>query len=563
MHMEVKATAQVQTDHAIAIKKELLERIRAKEAVVGVVGLGYVGLPFAVEKARVGFRVLGVEQNPRRAELVNRGESYIADMPTEVLKEVVDKGLLRAETGFDRVAEMDVIVIAVPTPLTRNLTPDLQYVERVTREIAQRLRPGQLISLESTTYPGTTEEVMLPMLEQSGLKVEEDFFLVHSPERVDPGNKRYTTKNTTKVVGGVGPRSLEAGVFFYSQTIEKVVPVSSAKAAELVKVFENTFRAVNIALVNELAMLCDRMGLNGIVLYGLRRFSISLEEVARAISAVGVMTLLVGGFLKFFADPEWFSASGAGEGGRLLLYDPIRGYRYNLYLPLLALSTLYWAHRWWTAGGGRYALGVVGGIGTVAFVVQSRSMLFGLLFGLILAGWRYPKWRRLVLMSLPPVVVLLGGVVVYFEPLELLSALALRSSTAERVLFELGSDPIRWLFGMGYVNPLWGYTLQDFYGVNFWTSDVGWLGIAFELGLIGVIAIALFYVLLGRALYRMPEESDASFVRALQDFFWVTVLLSPLVPAVPLHTGLYASLLALAMHAGGGLPCRRPLSGTS
>ena len=240
----------------------LKEKITNRTAIVGVVGLGYVGLPFAVEKAKVGFRVIGVEQNPRRAELVNRGESYIADVPTEVLKEVVDKGLLRAETGFDRVAEMDVIVIAVPTPLTRNLTPDLQYVERVTREIAPRLRPGQLISLESTTYPGTTEEVMLPILEQSGLKVEEDFFLVHSPERVDPGNKRYTTRNTTKVVGGVGPRSLEAGVFFYSQTIEKVVPVSSAKAAELVKVFENTFRAVNIALVNELAMLCDRMGLN-------------------------------------------------------------------------------------------------------------------------------------------------------------------------------------------------------------------------------------------------------------------------------------------------------------
>jgi nucleotide sugar dehydrogenase len=157
---------------------------------------------------------------------------------------------------------MDVIVIAVPTPLTRNLTPDLQYVERVTREIAKRLRPGQLVSLESTTYPGTTEEVMLPILEESGLKVEEDFFLVHSPERVDPGNRRYTTKNTTKVVGGIGPRSLEAGVHFYSQTIERVVPVSSTKAAEMVKVFENTFRAVNIALVNELAMLCDRMGLN-------------------------------------------------------------------------------------------------------------------------------------------------------------------------------------------------------------------------------------------------------------------------------------------------------------
>lgn len=241
---------------------ELKKKVSTRTAVVGVVGLGYVGLPFAVEKAKVGFHVLGVEQNPSRAEKVNRGENYIGDVREEELKEVVAKGLLSAVTGFDRVPEMDVIVIAVPTPLTRNLTPDLQYVERVTEAIAKRLRPGQLVSLESTTYPGTTEEVMLPILEKSGLKVEEDFFLVHSPERVDPGNRRYTTRNTTKVVGGVGPRSLEAGVHFYSQTIERVVPVSSAKAAEMVKVFENTFRAVNIALVNELAMLCDRMGLN-------------------------------------------------------------------------------------------------------------------------------------------------------------------------------------------------------------------------------------------------------------------------------------------------------------
>ncbi|WP_337844912.1 nucleotide sugar dehydrogenase [Thermus sp.] len=231
-------------------------------AVVGVVGLGYVGLPFAVEKAKVGFRVIGIEQNPRRAERVRRGENYIPDVRDEELKELVSQGLIVAETGFERVPEMDVIVICVPTPLTRNLTPDLQYVERVTREIARHLRPGQLVSLESTTYPGTTEEVMLPILEGSGLKVEQDFFLAHSPERVDPGNKRYTTKNTTKVVGGVGPESLEVAVAFYSQTIEQVVPVSSTKAAELVKVFENTFRAVNIALVNELALLCDRMGLN-------------------------------------------------------------------------------------------------------------------------------------------------------------------------------------------------------------------------------------------------------------------------------------------------------------
>ncbi|MGC8962836.1 MAG: nucleotide sugar dehydrogenase [Candidatus Bipolaricaulaceae bacterium] len=243
-------------------KEELLRKIADHSAIVGVVGLGYVGLPFAVEKAKVGYRVIGIEQNPVRAEKIKRGENYIKDVKDEELRELVTKGLIRAETDFSRVPEMDVIVICVPTPLTKNLTPDLQYVEKVTREIARRLRPGQLVSLESTTYPGTTEELMLPILESSGLKVEEDFFLVHSPERVDPGNKRYTTRNISKVVGGVGPNSLEVGLAFYSQTVEKVIPVSSAKAAELVKVFENTFRAVNIALVNELAMLCDRMGLN-------------------------------------------------------------------------------------------------------------------------------------------------------------------------------------------------------------------------------------------------------------------------------------------------------------
>lgn len=245
-----------------ASKETLLAKIKSKTAVVGVVGLGYVGLPFAVEKAKVGYRVIGIEQNPLRAEKINRGENYISDVKDEELKALVESGKISAVTHFDRVPEMDVIVICVPTPLTKNLTPDLQYVEKVTKEIASRLRPGQLISLESTTYPGTTEEVMLPLLEASGLKVEEDFFLVHSPERVDPGNKRYTTKNTSKVVGGVGPNSLEVGLTFYSQTVKKLVPVSSAKTAELVKVFENTFRAVNIALVNELAMLCDRMELN-------------------------------------------------------------------------------------------------------------------------------------------------------------------------------------------------------------------------------------------------------------------------------------------------------------
>ncbi|MGZ8612884.1 MAG: nucleotide sugar dehydrogenase [Actinomycetota bacterium] len=243
-------------------RDRLVERIRDHSAVVGVVGLGYVGLPFAVEKAKVGFHVIGVDQNPERAERVRRGENFIGDVSDAELGDLVRDGLIESTDAFDRVAEMDVVVICVPTPLTKHLTPDLSHVESVTREIAAALRPGQLVSLESTTYPGTTDELMLPILAASGLEVERDFFLAHSPERVDPGNRRYTTKNTSKVVGGVGPVSLEVAVEFYGQTIQDVVAVSSAKAAELVKVFENTYRAVNIALVNELALLCDRMGLN-------------------------------------------------------------------------------------------------------------------------------------------------------------------------------------------------------------------------------------------------------------------------------------------------------------
>jgi len=247
--------------------KSPLESIKSKiknhTAVVSVVGLGYVGLPFAVEKAKVGFSVFGIEQNPIIAEKVNQTENYIRDVKDEELKQVVASGKLKAITNFDKVSEADAIVICVPTPLTKNLTPNLSYIESVTTEIANHLRPGQLITLESTTYPGTTDEVMKPILEKiSGLKQGEDFFLAHSPERVDPGNKRYTTHNTNKVVGASDANSLDVAVLFYQQTILDVVPVSSAKAAELVKVFENTFRAVNIALVNELALLCDRMNLN-------------------------------------------------------------------------------------------------------------------------------------------------------------------------------------------------------------------------------------------------------------------------------------------------------------
>jgi UDP-N-acetyl-D-glucosamine dehydrogenase len=248
--------------HSLSFDKMLCEKILARTATVGVIGLGYVGLPFAVEKAKVGFFVVGIEQNPQRSDQVNKAENYIADVDSDVLKQVVASGKLRAVTGFDAVPDLDVLVICVPTPLTQNLTPDLSYVVSVTKGIAKGLRPGQLVTLESTTYPGTTDEIIAPILEETGLRQGQDFFLAHSPERVDPGNQRYTTKNTNKIVGASDPASLAVAQLFYEQTIEHVVSVSSAKAAELVKVFENTFRAVNIALVNELALLCDRMDLN-------------------------------------------------------------------------------------------------------------------------------------------------------------------------------------------------------------------------------------------------------------------------------------------------------------
>ena len=246
-----------------SLTEALLEALDKKTARIAVVGLGYVGLPFAVEKAKVGFHVLGFDRNAARVAQVNEGRNYIGDVHDEELRELTTgKGLIKATTDFSELGKMDAIVICVPTPLTKNLVPDLQYIEAVTKEIAKTLRPGQLVSLESTTYPGTTDEVMKPILEAGGLKAGVDFFLAHSPERVDPGNARYTTKNTNKVVGASDPESLKVALAFYRQTILNVVPVKSAKAAEMVKVFENTYRAVNIALVNELALLCDRMELD-------------------------------------------------------------------------------------------------------------------------------------------------------------------------------------------------------------------------------------------------------------------------------------------------------------
>ena len=241
---------------------ELTDKIVAHSAVVAVVGAGYVGLPLAVEKAKVGFPVWCIDRNENRVGQINRGENYIQDVKSEELKEQVDAGRLKATTDFAILDQCDVVIICVPTPLTINREPDLQYIVYVSDRISEHVHPGMLVSLESTTYPGTTEEIILPRLEKGDLKVGRDLFLAFSPERVDPGNARYTTKNTNKLVGGVTSGCLTIASTFYSQTILKVIPVSSPAVAEMAKVFENTYRAVNIALVNEMALLCDRMGLD-------------------------------------------------------------------------------------------------------------------------------------------------------------------------------------------------------------------------------------------------------------------------------------------------------------
>ena len=246
-------------DHYIT---ELTEKIVAHKAVVAVVGAGYVGLPLAVEKAKVGFPVWCIDRNEKRVDQINRGENYIQDVKPEELTEQVKAGRLRATTDFAILDQCDVVIICVPTPLTINREPDLQYIVYVSDRIAEHVHAGMLVSLESTTYPGTTEEIILPRLEKSGLRVGKDLFLAFSPERVDPGNARYTTKNTNKLVGGVTSGCLEVASTFYAQTILKVIRVSSPAVAEMAKVFENTYRAVNIALVNEMALLCDRMGLD-------------------------------------------------------------------------------------------------------------------------------------------------------------------------------------------------------------------------------------------------------------------------------------------------------------
>ena len=240
----------------------LQEKIANRTARVGVVGLGYVGLPLAMEFAKAGFSVTGIDVQKEKVARLNWGDSYIHDVSSTELASLVETNSFRATTDFSVIADLDTINIAVPTPLRKTKDPDMSYVVSACQAVAAHLGPGKLVILESTTYPGTTNELVLPMLEQSGLKVGQDFFLCFSPERIDPGNPTYRTNNIPKVVGGITPACTEMGSLFYAQALEKVVPVSSTRVAEMVKLLENTFRMINIGLVNELAMMCDRIGIN-------------------------------------------------------------------------------------------------------------------------------------------------------------------------------------------------------------------------------------------------------------------------------------------------------------
>ena len=242
--------------------KKLLQKIESKQARVGVLGLGYVGLPLAVEFARAGFRVTGLDLDRARVAKLERGESYIPDVDAAQIRSLQKKGLLRATTNFDALKETEVQIICVPTPLRKSREPDMSYILHAAEEVGRRLVKGRLIILESTTYPGTTEEVLLPKFQNHRFQEGRDFFLAFSPERVDPGNAVYVTRNIPKVVGGVSPTSSYLAKAVYQKAVEKVITVSSARAAEMVKMFENTFRAVNIGLANELALLCHKLGVD-------------------------------------------------------------------------------------------------------------------------------------------------------------------------------------------------------------------------------------------------------------------------------------------------------------
>ncbi|MBS6163115.1 MAG: nucleotide sugar dehydrogenase [Clostridiales bacterium] len=245
------------------LKTVILDKISRCEAVVGVIGLGYVGLPLAVEMAEAGYRTIGFDVQRKKVDAVNAGQNYIGDIVGNTLKEVVEEGKLSATSDFDFIRDVDAVLICVPTPLDQYQQPDISYVKNSTESVARRLHRGMLVVLESTTYPGTTEELLKPILESSGLRCGEDFYLAFSPERVDPGNKTYRTKNTPKVVGGVGQEATAVAAALYRNVLSGgVYEVSSPAVAEMEKLLENTYRNINIGLANEMAIICNRMGIN-------------------------------------------------------------------------------------------------------------------------------------------------------------------------------------------------------------------------------------------------------------------------------------------------------------
>jgi len=306
-------TEQMET---IGQAKRLIEKFKNRTAVIGVVGLGYVGLPLAVEKAKAGFRVIGFDVQQSRVDLVNQGKNYIGDVVDSDLRIMVQDQQLKATTDYSHIQEVDAVAICVPTPLDNYQQPDTSYVVSSTEAIMAHLKPGMLVVLESTTYPGTTEEVVKPILEKSGLKCGKDFFLAYSPERVDPGNKQFNTKNTPKVVGGVTKHCTEVAAAMYQAVLDgEIHKVSSPAVAEMEKIYENTFRHINIALANEMAILCNRMGI----------------DVWEVIDAAKTKPY---GFMAFYPGP--------GLGGHCIPIDPFyltwKAREYNYHTRLIELA---------------------------------------------------------------------------------------------------------------------------------------------------------------------------------------------------------------------------------
>jgi UDP-N-acetyl-D-glucosamine dehydrogenase len=294
----------------------LIKKIENKEAVIGVVGLGYVGLPLAVEKAKAGYKVIGFDVQPARVEQVNMGINYIGDVVDQDLSDMIQQGMLEATTDYARIQEVDAVAICVPTPLDIYQQPDTSYVESSSKEIARYAHEGMLVVLESTTYPGTTEEIVKPALEEKGFKTGETIFVAYSPERVDPGNKQFKTKNTPKVVGGITENCTNVAAALYRNVLEgDVFEVSSPAIAEMEKIFENTFRHINIALANEMAVLCEKM----------------VIDVWEVIDAAKTKPY---GFMAFYPGP--------GLGGHCIPIDPFyltwKAREYNYHTRLIELA---------------------------------------------------------------------------------------------------------------------------------------------------------------------------------------------------------------------------------